>query len=445
MAASRLADLLTGQDRLDEAVDLLQVHAEDGPAAGTLVALLARQGDVEALRARADAGDRLAASWLVELLARRGDVDALRTCAEEGDRLAAGLRLDLHGDREHLDALKARAETGDQLAKRHLAALLTEQPRSRTDPPIAWLATDEVVTTANEECELDDGSIEVLSEHQVCRFTDLLITGGHIDDAVAFLEACSAAAVASADDYLADLLADHGRIDQLRARAATGEWSSNRRLADLLAAQGRYDELRSCVQDGNSFAAWALADLLVEHGNVDDAIALLTTLADTGDELAAIHLNGLLADQGLTDELEARAADDQYSAGSWIDHLVRRDRIDDAVGFLRERVDNDDGLAASQLAGLLSDRGQADEAIEVLRPYTYGYGDGAAVYTLVQLLAKLDRAKDLRIEVDAGASGAADEWVNILLRRGEINDADARHLRNFGVNADGTPFRPTSG
>src|SRR5205823_3541848 len=45
IAARRLADLLTGQDRVDEAVDLLQAHAEDGPAAGALIALLARQGE----------------------------------------------------------------------------------------------------------------------------------------------------------------------------------------------------------------------------------------------------------------------------------------------------------------------------------------------------------------------------------------------------------------
>ena len=100
-----------------------------GPAAG-------QRGDLEGLRARADAGDtrRRLRSWpccwpsavtwtgcapgptsatsmppweLAELLAERGDLDGLRARADAGDREAAGKLADLLlADRDDLDGLR---------------------------------------------------------------------------------------------------------------------------------------------------------------------------------------------------------------------------------------------------------------------------------------------------------------------------------------------------
>ena len=50
-----------------------------------LADLLAARGDLDELRARADAGDQFAASRLADLLAERGDLDELRARAEAGD------------------------------------------------------------------------------------------------------------------------------------------------------------------------------------------------------------------------------------------------------------------------------------------------------------------------------------------------------------------------
>jgi hypothetical protein len=58
-----------------------------------LADLLADRGDLEGLRARADAGDGIAAFRLVKLLAERGDLEGLRARADVGDkkrRFAAG-------------------------------------------------------------------------------------------------------------------------------------------------------------------------------------------------------------------------------------------------------------------------------------------------------------------------------------------------------------------
>ena len=64
-----------------------------------LAELLAERGDLDGLRARADAGDRAAAVRLAGLLAERGDLDGLRARADAGDADAdlrlAGLLADL--------------------------------------------------------------------------------------------------------------------------------------------------------------------------------------------------------------------------------------------------------------------------------------------------------------------------------------------------------------
>jgi hypothetical protein len=66
-----------------------QHHLVDGGHRG------AQLGDLDGLRARADAGDWDAARRLAHLLARRGDLDGLRTRAHAGDRGAARRLADL--------------------------------------------------------------------------------------------------------------------------------------------------------------------------------------------------------------------------------------------------------------------------------------------------------------------------------------------------------------
>ena len=55
-----------------------------------LAGLLAERGDLDGLRARADAGDGDAAVRLADLLAERGDLDGLRARADAGDGTPPG-------------------------------------------------------------------------------------------------------------------------------------------------------------------------------------------------------------------------------------------------------------------------------------------------------------------------------------------------------------------
>ncbi len=139
-AALRLAGLLTergdldgAEQILDGAEQILRARADAGgwPGALELAGLLTERGDLDGavqipdgaaqiLRARIEAGDddiRMNAlyvsAWRADLLARRGDLDGLRARADAGDGQAAGRLAGLLEARGDLDGLRARANAGD--------------------------------------------------------------------------------------------------------------------------------------------------------------------------------------------------------------------------------------------------------------------------------------------------------------------------------------------
>ena len=134
-AAGPLAVLLA--DRGDLEGLRARADAGDGYAAARLAVLLADRGDLDEaeqiLRARADVGDRYAATQLAVLLADRGDLDEaeqiLRARADVGDRYAATQLVGLLADRGDLEGLRARADGGDGDAAGRLAEVLTRQGR----------------------------------------------------------------------------------------------------------------------------------------------------------------------------------------------------------------------------------------------------------------------------------------------------------------------------
>ena len=125
-------------------LDELRARADAGDrfAALRLADLLAEQNDLDELRARADAGDGTAALRLADLLVARGDLDGaaqiLRARADVGDRTAALRLADLLVARGDLDELRARADAGDRFAALRLADLLAEQD-DLDEPPSAEL------------------------------------------------------------------------------------------------------------------------------------------------------------------------------------------------------------------------------------------------------------------------------------------------------------------
>jgi len=224
-AARALVDLLERGDHLDELLQALRrlADAGDPKAAKRLVELLAWRGDLDGLRARADADVILggyAAMKLADLLRERGDLEELRARADAGDRYAALPLADLLIERGDLDELRARADAGDVSAAVRLARLL----RERGD-------LDELCTRA------DAGD-----DHAALSLAGLLEERGHLDEAVQVLRARADVGDVSAAISLAYLLVRRGDLDELRTRTDAGDEESAGLLPGLLIEQGRREE-----------------------------------------------------------------------------------------------------------------------------------------------------------------------------------------------------------
>jgi len=462
-AAWPLADLLVRCGALDE----LRAWADDGNkhAAERLAEVLAEHGDLDELRARAKAGDTHALHRLIDLLAERGDVYELGAWADAGDEHAAERLATVLAERGDLDQLRARADAGDERAAERLAAVLAvrgdlDQLRIRAEA----------------------GDTDAL-----LRLTNLLVQRGEFDIAIQILRRQADNGVDYAARRLARLLAEHGNLDELRARASIGDIVAIRLLARLLAERGELDEaidiLRVPAAAGDVSAARRLIKLLAQRGDVDE----LRARADAGDERAAERLATVLAERGDLDELRARAeVGDPDAAYSLANVLAQRGDLDE----LRGRADAGDNTAANRLAHVLVQRqdidglrarvragempaswalldllfksGNLDEAIKMLPALARVHSDAAAM--LANLLAQRGDLDELRARTEAGDQYAARRLADVLAQRGDLDELrdraisgdthaaeltadllarrstrkDAARLRRFGLNVDGS-------
>ncbi|MEV0713350.1 hypothetical protein [Asanoa sp. NPDC050611] len=185
-----------------------------------------------------------------------------------------------------------------------------------------------------------------------------------------------------AAELLAELLADGGRADALRTRAATGDAVASEDLAELLADRGCLDELRERANSGQQVAAARLAELLATLGRVDE----LGHRAESGDQTAARHL-------------------------AW---------IGEANTDLR--MASYGGLAELRAA---ADRGNEEAATDLT----------AALFEAGDHRALLD-------EVNAGTQLAVERYLALLCADPAVDGGLVRQIRAFGLGADGSPDRP---
>ena len=470
-ATERLIRLLADQDDLDEATQILlaridadrrvaRADADDGPArklrpptlaanraTRRLTRLLAERGDLDGLRALADADQWIAAELLADLLAERGDLDGLRARADAGDWVATGRLAGLLAERGDLDGLRARADGGDTAAAERLAGLLAE----RGDLDGLRARADAGDTAA------------------AGRLARLLVERSDLDEAAQILRALADAGDWVAAERLAGLLAERGDLDGLRARADAGDTAAAGQLASLLAERGDLDGLRARADAGDTAAAGQLASLLVERSDLDEAAQILRALADAGDWVAAERLAGLLAERGDLDGLRARAdAGDVTAFWKLARLLAERGDIDEAaqllrawadvgrldgtagerladllvergdLNALRARADAGDVTAASRLGRLLAERGDLDEATQILR-VSADAGDMAAAWRLADLLVERGDLDELRARADAGHRFAGSKLVDLLIKQGRGDEAE--RLQQFGLNPDGSIAR----
>ncbi len=96
-----------------------------------------------------------------------------------------------------------------------------------------------------------------------------------------------------------------------------------------------------------------------------------------------------------------------------------------AIPLYRRAADAGDGAAALRLAGRLAERGDLDEAAQLLRDLD-GAGDPWAAQELAGLLAKRGDLDELRAWADAGDGWAVEELAGRLAERGDLDELRAR-------------------
>ena len=216
-----------------------------------LARLLAGQGDLDGLRARADIGDGEAPAGWSDLLASRRDLGGLRARA----KTATGRRhrlADLLADRGDLDQRGSCAASPTQATRKPQGSWTSYWPsagtwtaaprprrRRRQDAAIGWLTCWPTAGTWTEPTR-----------------------------------SCAASPTRRREAAwkLAELLAERGDLDQLRSRADAGDQEIAWWLADLLADRGDLDEAAQLLARRRRRQArrpW-LADLLAERGDLDE-------------------------------------------------------------------------------------------------------------------------------------------------------------------------------
>ncbi|WP_152991550.1 NACHT domain-containing protein [Frankia sp. R43] len=480
------------QDHLARAVLLGRERQRAGDDNGyrsrNLVALLAEQGRTDELRQRSEAGDRYATVALatallargetesagallrslavdstdfpgrrldvpavaLNALAARGEIDELRALADTGSRSAAQLLADLLAKCGRLDDLRTRAQAGDWYATARLSDILDRRGE-----------TGQAVDLLRPHAEAGDWRAAI-------RLVDIWTRQGRADDALALLRSRPNSPEWPNTVRLARLLAEHGDVHEalrmLRARPARpifGLASGGVELIDILAEHGMEWELRALALPHRNrrgggprpdpYAALRLANLFVARGETDEAIRMLTDVADRGVERARQRLAELLLAEERADDLRRQAdKGDQPAAEALARLLARRGE----AGELRALAQGGSAPAGLRLADLLAEQGDLDGAVELLRGLTnYGYAPavGSLASTLVargdideavlllrahdrdvrcsialaDLLADHGRHDELRARAVAERVGARRAHARLLAGAGEIDQLRA--------------------
>ncbi len=463
-ANNRLAELAARQGRTEDIEEAIHRQPGTRPPMAEVPDMLLANPRVEELRVAADRGDAHAADRLAELLATRqrkelgaraasGDLKAARLLTEH----------DLHNDIWIQHAYDCECVRWRSYWRAWLLAedgyvddaiTIVRGHRHYNDDPIAlwaWLLAehgrvDTLVAHARNERQLarlllDHDHVEALrirassdgdgyshytydqlinahidgergrtpdhadSSLGAWRLAELLADPGRVEDALAVLRTYADLPLpygwtAWADRRLAEVLFDHGRIDELRLRAARRS-AAARRLADLLVQRGRVEEaltmLRGLADQNHPQATWLLVRLLVERKRTEEALAILRPL------------------------VELHESDRMLPAERWewpTRRLAQLLAADGRIGELRDLIE---GF-----------RARAD------------LGNHYAAQQLVELLSEHGHAGELRAEVDAGNPFAADRVVEQLARQGRFHEAG--RMWRFGLTAEGLiAERPSQG
>ena len=353
--------LLSDQGRQAQALEVLAPYVATGwwPAARVQAELLESWGRAEEAialaRPYAEAGG-LALEFLARLLARHGRTDEAVTRLSAGieDRLLATALVDV-----------AEGTGGDEDVAALLAARIPAQHQCGSPWCCRRLDPDTAI-----------GLLTTIRERQ-----------GRIDEAVALLRTRHVTSVNSRDQ-LADLLARHDRIEELRAYAAS-EYHGHaaQRLAEVLEERGDVEGAIAVYrrpgdsQDFRCHGTVRLAELLARHGRGSEAVDVMRVLAEAhnGDDWILHTWSNLCLEQGRPEDglahldalAAARGREEEWDL-YWmrLPLIAARDGVDVAVTQARSHSEGATSYAAPHIAELLAGAGRTEEAVAVLEQQT---------------------------------------------------------------------------
>ncbi|MFE7328491.1 hypothetical protein ACFU8W_26635 [Streptomyces sp. NPDC057565] len=362
-ASRARAELLEGWGRVDEAIALSRPYAE--------------------------AGDRLALVFFARLLARHGRSGEAFMLLRAGvqDGFLAECLVDV-----------AEAAGMDEEAAALLEARVEAAVPACSDPDCNNLRMEPFNAV---------GLLATIRERQ-----------GRIEEAIALLHTREVTSVNGRGqlltsvynrDQLADLLARHGRITELRAYAASGHYGrAVQRLAEVLEEGGDVEGAIAAYRtfgatpEGTWHVAVSLSELLVRHGRGDEAIEVMRALAERpgGAEDWIVHtLCTLYADHGRPRDGLAH-----------LDALKARSGGKEEWEFFRMRLP------------LMADCGLLDEAIEQARAHPEG-DTWYAAWALSDVLAEAGRTEDAAAVLEQHSTSDGPLYAGRLIDLGRIEDA----------------------
>ncbi|BBC29109.1 uncharacterized protein SGFS_004000 [Streptomyces graminofaciens] len=308
---------------------------------------------------------------------------------------------------EAIEITRVRMEAGHPMALESYTRLLARHGRAEEaftllrphigEPSLGVVLVD--VAAAADRDEEAAALLAARTEHRCsdfpwcCRGLDrdtaigLLATirerQGRTDEAIALLRSGSTTLLNNREQ-LAALLARHGRLDELRATAATDDSRyAVQRLARLLEERGDVEGAIAAYRQADGpvahdpNAAFELAQLLARHNRGNEAIDVMRVQADArnGDDWILHTLSDLCLDQGRPEDglghLDALAAA-RGGEEDWDLYWIRlpliaaRDGVDEAIAQARSHPEGATSYAAPHIAALLASAGRTEEAVAVL-------------------------------------------------------------------------------
>lgn len=371
---------------IEEGLDAIRAIADCDAldAAETFARLLMEHGRIDELRARAYGGDSWSACQFADWLSDNCHSDELAGLADryrDGSRLEFRLSERLAEalfDQGDVEGLRARADAGCLSAPYRWAELMIEQGRvetvrARADaggrPEAIRLAQMYEATGSLRQ------AIEVLRGHPDLwrKLAKLLAKADRLDEAIDVIRPFAAEGHLDALSDLHDLLVRAGRDDELRSRGEAGDLGAYSALAYSFERAGRIDEAievltaQLALEQGEN-RGFRLGELLQREGRLDE----LRALADQGSWHAQRHLSAQLAANGAVDELLSRAqvGDGGLYRPPLVDLLTAQNRVDE----LREFAVQGDQNATRHYLQILARQGRVAELREEVEAGT----DGAA-------------------------------------------------------------------